>query len=182
MKRPIFIFSGAPGSGKSTVAKALLQRYSFGYHIPVDVIREWVVSGRSDPIGSWTPETDRQFRMARETAAHTAKQYAAAGFAVAIDDVIFPNQVAAHYDDVLAAFEVFKVLLRPDVAVALARNANREHTDFDTAVLDEIIEPIYEAFDTEAMLDEGWFVINSSHLSVAETVEEILRVTGCFAR
>ena len=182
MKRPVFIFSGAPGSGKSTVAKALLQGYSFGLHIPVDVIREWVVSGRSDPIGSWTPETDRQFRLARETAAYTASRYAAAGFAVVIDDVIFPEQAAAHYDNVLTAFEVFKILLRPDVAVALARNANREHKDFDTAVLDEIIEPIYDAFDIEAMLDEGWFIINSNYLSVAETVDEILRVPGCFAR
>ena len=163
------------------MAQALLQRYSFGLHIPVDVMRAWVVSGRSDPIGSWTEETERQFGLARDTVADTAKRYAAAGFAVVIDDVIFPKQATRHYDEALAAFEVFKVLLRPDVDVALARNAERMIEGFDTAVLNDIIQPIYDAFDTEAMRDDGWFIINSSHLSVTETVAEILRVTGCFA-
>ena len=182
MKRPIFILSGAPGSGKSTVAKALLQRYKFGFHIEVDVIRNWVVSGRSDPIGSWSDETERQFGLARDSAAQTAKRYAEAGFAVAIDDVNFPDYVARHYDDVLAAFEVFKILLRPDVTVALQRNQSRVSKGFDTAVLNDMIEPIYEAFDTDAMCKEGWFIINSSRLDVNETVDKIFEMTGCFAR
>jgi hypothetical protein len=65
---PIFVLSGPPASGKSMVAPALLSRFPHGIHVPVDMLRNWVVSGISDPIGSWDEETERQFRLARRGA------------------------------------------------------------------------------------------------------------------
>jgi chloramphenicol 3-O-phosphotransferase len=131
MGNPIFILSGAPGSGKSTVSQALLRRFDFGLHVPVDALREWVVSGLSNPVPGWSNETDRQFRLARRTAAAAARIYAEDGFAVAIDDVIFPSQVKSHYRESLVEFRLHKVMLRPDVETTRRRN-NARLKEFDT--------------------------------------------------
>ena len=42
---PIFLITGGPGVGKSATAATLMRRFRFGFHIPVDDLREWVVLG-----------------------------------------------------------------------------------------------------------------------------------------
>lgn len=180
-KRPIFILTGTPASGKSTVAKALLQRFAFGTHIPVDNMRGMVVSGLSNPIGSWDEETARQFRVARDGAAALASVYASNGFAVAIDDVIFPPDVDHHYNKLSAHFAVYRIMLRPHLDVARARNAARQ-TDVDNAQLDKIIPPIYQHFATfnlAELAENGWVILDTSFDSAAETVDRIMIETGC---
>jgi chloramphenicol 3-O-phosphotransferase len=183
-KPPIFILTGAPASGKSSVSKALLKHFPYGIHIPVDHLRGMVVSGLSNPIDSWDAETDRQFRLARDSAALIAKTYAQSGFAVVIDDVIFPDQVIDHYDKTLATCEVYKVLLRPTVAVSKARNKGRK-IEIDNDQLEQIIEPIYKhfaAFDLEKMKKSGWNILDTSQYSIEETVSEIIAQIGCSPR
>ncbi|MEM7335679.1 MAG: AAA family ATPase [Chloroflexota bacterium] len=181
-KSPIFILTGTPASGKTTLSKALLNRFSYGTHIPVDNLRGMVVSGLSNPIGSWDDETDRQFRLARDSAAQIAKTYAKGGFAVAIDDVIFPDQIAHHYDEVLAEFEVYKILVRPSVETAVARNKARQ-LDIDPAQLEKVIQPIYNhfaTFDLPKLAQTGWAILDTSFDTIDESIEKILAETGCF--
>ena len=54
---PLFLITGTPGVGKSVTAAALMRRFPFGLHIPVDELREWVVSGISQPVPEFTEET-----------------------------------------------------------------------------------------------------------------------------
>lgn len=174
MKRPIFIISGVPGAGKTSVASLLMQRFPLGLHIPVDDLREWVVSGIAQPVPTWTDETSRQFRFARQAAAEIARIYAGGGFSVAIDDVILPYEAMAIYGVPLSDYTVHKVLLRPDLDVALARNAERTNKTFDTSVLADAIRRIHESTSTQVFSRAGWIIIDSSPLSLDETVEEIL--------
>ena len=39
---------GMPAAGKSTVARALMARFARGLHLPVDDLRNIVVSGRTE--------------------------------------------------------------------------------------------------------------------------------------
>jgi len=174
-KPPIFLITGTPGAGKSSVAVALMRRFPLGLNIPIDDLREWVVSGGASPVPVWTDETTRQFHLARKSAAQIARLYADAGFAVAIDDVIFPAEAQAVYAAPLSTYSVHKILLKPDIEIALARNASRTNKSFDTAGLAGIIRQIHDAMPVSVFTRAGWIVIDSTHLTLDGTVDDILR-------
>ncbi len=174
---PIFLITGTPGAGKSSVSTALMRRFPFGLHIPIDDLREWVVSGLADPVPTWTGETTRQFRIARQAASHTARLYASEGFAVAIDDVIFPHEAEEIFVSTLSDFTLHKVLLQPNVEAALSRNATRTNKSYDTAGLAELIGKIHNMMPHSVYARAGWTIIDSTHLSLEETVDAILKHT-----
>jgi chloramphenicol 3-O-phosphotransferase len=165
----IFVVSGSPGAGKSSVSRALAQRFPRGVHVPVDDLRELVVSGIAHPVPDWTDETTRQFRLARENAASIAKTYAREGFAVVLDDVIVPP------DDPFSVLEPSRVLLRPTLETLLSRNVSRTNKTFDPSFLESTIRGLHNALENVPTHElEGWFVLDSSQLEVEETVDRIL--------
>ena len=174
---PLFLITGTPGAGKTTTARALMRRFPFGLHIPVDDLREWVVSGISQPVPEFNAETARQFRLARGAAAQVAALYAGAGFAVAIDDVIHEPDVQACLTDALAPREVHKILLQPSLEVALARNADRTNKGFDPAVLADAIRGNHCSLGEQNRADLGWTLIDNGALDVEQTVDAILEST-----
>ena len=177
LRLPLFLITGTPGSGKTATARALMRRFPFGLHIPVDELREWVVSGISQPVPEFTEETGRQFRLARGAAAQVAALYADAGFAVAIDDVIHEPDAEACLIGLLAPREVHKILLQPSLEVALARNADRTNKGFDTAVLADAIRGNHRSLGEQNRADLGWIVIDNGALDVEQTVDAILEST-----
>jgi chloramphenicol 3-O-phosphotransferase len=172
---PVFLLTGTPGSGKSSVSRVLLQTFEFGLHLPVDDLREFVVSGIAHPIPG-TSETARQFRLARAAAVNSAKLYARQGFAVVIDDVIFPDDAAPLEAELAAEFRVHKILLRPRLEVALERNATRDNKYFETSVLVPVIRELYQNMNPEAYRSAGWHLIDSSEHDVRTTVNQILEL------
>ncbi len=170
---PIFLITGAPGAGKSATAAALMRRFPFGLHIPVDDLREWVVSGIAHPVPEYTVETARQFRLARAAAAQIAALYADAGFAVAIDDVVHEPD-AEYYLAALAPRTVHKILLQPSLEVALARNIGRTNKDFDTSILTEAVRGNHRTLAEQNRPEGGWLVVDNSALGLDQTVDAIL--------
>lgn len=174
------MITGTPGAGKTTVSTALMQRFAFGLHIPCDDLRGWVVAGNAPPVPTWTEETERQFRLSRRTAVEMATRYAAAGFAVAIDDVIFEAAYAEQFAPHLAGFAVVKVLLAPSREVALHRNLTRTNKDFDTSLLNDTTRQLHGELLAANRPEAGWLVIDNSGQSVAETVELIFGLQNQF--
>ncbi len=174
----IFLISGTPGSGKSSVSRALMERFDRGVHLPVDELREMVVSGIAHPVPQWTEETGRQFKLARGNAAQMALNYANAGFAVAIDDVFSTQDFQADYAPWFADNRPKRVLLLPRLEVALRRNAERTYKDFHPEILEDVIRYLHAEFT--AMDGNDWLIVDSSELKVAETVDLILKKARVF--
>ena len=169
----VWIITGGPGAGKSTVSEALLQRFPFGLHLPVDDLRELVVSGIAHPSLDHPPEAARQFALARLAAAHHARLYAETGFEVAIDDVLWP-QDAGVFLEALTGLNVRLVLLAPGLETALARNAARTNKTYDTATLVPLIETIHPGIRPGEYVAAGWTVLDTSGLTVEETIDALL--------
>ena len=68
----IALLTGVCGAGKSTLALALAKRRARSVVLPIDDLRDLVVSGRADPTAEWTDETRTQFRIAHVSAARMA--------------------------------------------------------------------------------------------------------------
>ncbi len=170
MSGPIWLISGTPGAGKSTVARALARQYPKAIAIEVDALREWVVSGYASPLDSWTPETQLQFALAHQGAGAIARLYAEAGFAVVIDGVTTEADVAVYR----FPFPPRKVLLRPSLGVALQRNATRDTKSFEPLILEPVTRRLFADLPDACPTESGWLVLDSSADNAEETVATLL--------
>ena len=138
---PVFVITGQLSAGKSTVARAILDRFPFGYHVDVDGIREMVTSGLASPL-KWTDETSRQFALAIRASAALARISADAGFAVAIEGGIDPELVEAALEEHGLRDRMVGIVLHPRLEVALERNRSRGTKSFDTSILEAAMREI----------------------------------------
>ncbi len=171
---PIFLLLGAPAVGKSTTSRALAQRFTKSLHIPVDELRQFVVSGLVEPSLEWNEELKQQISLARDNATQMALRYQASGFAVTIDD--FYTDAAIDYAQ-LFQHDVHKIILYPNKSEAHNRNLKRSGGDPN---IDNGIRIVYSQLDQDMqdlMAQGDWIILDTTNLSVEETANKILELT-----
>jgi len=172
----IFLLAGPPAVGKSTTARALAAHFEKSIHIPVDDLRDMVVSGLALPGGAWDEKLVEQLLLARESAAYMALAYRQAGFTVAIDDFWDPTSRLQEYSRLFEEPDVHKILLLPSQRAAEARNRKRD----GSAYIADGIRLVYEnlADQSVALRAEGWLIVDTTDKNVEATVEYIMEQVG----
>jgi predicted kinase len=175
---PIFLVVGGPGVGKSTTSRALAASFASSIHLPVDDLRHMVVSGLALPSAEWGEELVRQIRLARETAVRMAEAYAAAGFAVVLDDFFDPRGLV-EYRELLGRGGAVGVVLYPTVEEARRRNAGRSAGE-EAAYIDGAIGHAYSVLAPAVgrLAEEGWLVLDTTGMDVAAVVAAIRERSG----
>jgi len=171
----VWLISGVPGAGKSSVARAMCTRFPKSVHIEVDDIRHMVKNGYISPGASPSEEQALQLRLAHRGAAEMAQRYAQAGYTVVIDDVITDAELG-HYLPYLDGVAVHKVLLLPSLDGTLRRNADRpiETTNANAAAratLDAMIRRLHPRFTGGHV---GWSKLDTTAMPIEATVDAIL--------
>lgn len=171
----VFLITGIQAAGKSTVAQALAERFDRSVHVRGDLFRRMVVNGRVE-MGPADPPAEalRQLRLRYGLAACVADGYAQAGFTVVLQDIVLGTDLT----DMITTIQT-----RPCYLVVLALRAEvvRRRDEARQAVRGKVA---YKPGDeTVADLDDYlrnqtpkiglW--LDTSELTVAETVEVILR-------
>ncbi|MDE2837285.1 MAG: AAA family ATPase [Chloroflexota bacterium] len=163
----IWLITGIPGVGKTTVSRELAARLGASAHIEVDLVREMVVSGYLAPGQEPLAVSDAQLDLGAHNAALLAGSFMDAGFTPIVDDVVLRPRLA-RYREVLAHRLVRLVVLAPPVGVAVDRDRGRveKHVAGRFAYLDRELR--------EQMLGLGLW-LDTSGASVVETVDVISR-------
>jgi gluconate kinase len=157
------------GAGKSTVGRMVARHFQKSLFIQVDELREKMLKGYARPVdGVFTEEVIQQFQMARSTATYMARLYADQGVDVVIDDVCVPSNFVEQYAAFFERTDVHCVLLYPKASVVIERIKQRggpmEHIQY--------VPVIYDFLD--AMPKDGWIVLDSSEMTVEQTVNAVL--------
>ena len=169
MTQPLFIITGAMAAGKSTIAKALVQRFEKSAHVGGDAFLRMIAKGGAVMGPVLDAEARAQLTLRQEIAAEVARRYHAAGFAVVYQDILIGQDLV---DAVarLADLEPRVVVLAPSVAVLAARDAARSKTGYGAHFPPDVLA---EALARQTPREIGRW-IDSSAMSVDQVVETIL--------
>jgi cytidylate kinase len=166
MEGAVYIISGLPGAGKTTVSCCLAKRFERGAHIESDLVQQMITSGGCWP--EWEPreEAMRQFRLRCRNVSLLADSFFEEGFTPVIDDIVIGSRIDDYLSDVRTRPLLF-VMLLPRADVVRERDASRYKQVFDK----------WSHLDRALRDDERrtglW--LETSDMTVEQTVDAILR-------
>lgn len=124
MSEGVWLVTGAQASGKSTVADLLARQYVRGVHVRGAQFYRWAVSGWAQFDRGRADDARRLLDLRYRLSSLVADEYAAAGFAVVVQDNIYGADVERWLARVHAR-PLHLLVLRPSIAAVAARDEQR---------------------------------------------------------
>ena len=122
MNGGVWLVVGVQGSGKTTIADGLANRFDRGHHIRGGQFYRWAIRGwvQHDDIDQL--EAARHLQLRYKLSAMVADQYCAAGFVTVVQDNIYGADVVGRLNMVTSRPRHL-VVLRPSTDVVAQRDA-----------------------------------------------------------
>ena len=140
MEPAVYIISGIPGAGKTTVSHLLAASFERGVHIESDSLQKLIITGGLWPDQEPQEEAMRQLTLRAHNACILAISFFDAGFTPVIDDVVIGSRLDDFLEE-LRGRPLRFVMLLPRAEVVRQRDAERPDKHiFDTwGYLDEVV-------------------------------------------
>lgn len=168
----LFVISGVPASGKTTVSRLLAGRLDRSVCVPGDAIREMVVSGRADMRPDAGEAELHQLLLRYQGALAVAAVYLDAGFDAVVEDVII-GPMLPRFLALVPLPELHLVFLNPCATAVADRDRGRSKTGYgghwDAGALRDVL-----LLETDRL---GLW-LDSTSLSAEQTVDRILGDLG----
>lgn len=174
-EKPVLILTGAPGAGKTTVARILAGRSCRGVHLESDQFFHFIRAGY---IAPWRPESHEQNTTVMHIVSEAAAAYARAGYFTIIDGIISPQWFLKPLSDSLRAAgnPVAYAVLRAPLALCLSRTENRASGRLsDVAVVERLWHDFADLGPLEAnVIDSGAATAQETATVLSERLQSSL--------
>jgi cytidylate kinase len=163
----VFLVTGPPASGKSTIGCLLARLLEPGVHLEGDFFRRSVVSGRHEMTPDPSSDALAQLRLRYALTARVAETYFEADFSVVVEDVV-AGPFLAEVSSEIRSQPLHVVVLLPSIAAISARDAARSAAGYSHWTVAEL----HDAFATGTPRIGLW--LDNSHQSPEETADAIV--------
>jgi cytidylate kinase len=164
----LYIITGAMASGKSTVAKALVQHFEKSAYVSGDAFLRMIVKGGA----SYGPVLDKDARkeltLRQDIAMEVVRRYHLSGFTVVYEDILIGDDLV-RVTEVLADLAARVVVLNPSAEELARRDAAREKTGYRSGFSPTVLA---DALSRDTPRIGLW--IDSTEMTVESVVEAIL--------
>lgn len=168
---PIVIISGAPGSGKSSVARQLAEGspYERAIHMHTDDFYQYIRKGFVSP---WLAESTEQNVVVIEAITASAMRYAMGGYEVIVDGVIGPWFLEPWLQAVKNGFDVRYIVLRPNKETTITRAIERQGPG--ALVSPEVVGDMWNCFTNLGQYE--LYAIDTTMENIEESVSAVRKL------